>query len=371
MANIFIMVNRAGQRISNVELLLSYAAGVFDQEVTNIVRQYYDDIQNKYGEEVNIQAFLRFAFSKPIVGLSQQEIENVERFKKRIMELRGQLTVDGKKLLHEKVQKACKSFSLMLDLIIDLFGLAATEMLPSHLSLVPVACYLHVNNVTDLSKLDTEEKESVKKWLLLVNFNGYYTARPSTRLEKDIETIMAAKGKFPFENLLQNIQKNRPFAIKISRDSIMDGYNKDILKRPNMAYLFLLYTALVDNNATDFSGKLLKASKYEEIARHHIFPRKLLKEQYNIPEEVSEEDYPIKGINGLGNITLINTSVNSEIYSENPRNYLGKYSEDVITKHFIPIERELWNPRNFDEFANKRIELIYSFLKARYPDIIG
>lgn len=325
MANIFIMVNRAGQRISNVELLLSYAAGVFDQEITSSIRQYYDEIQSKYGEEISIQPFLRFAFSKPIAGLRQQEIENVERFKVRIEDLGSQLTVDGKRLLHEKM--------------------------------------------SSIEALNAEDKENIKKWLLLVNFNGYYSARPSMRLQRDIETV-CEKGNFPFKDLLQNIQRNRPLAIKINKDNIMEGYNRDILKRPNIAYLFLLYTALVDNDASDFSGKLLKILKYDDLARHHIFPRTVLREQYNIPEEVSEEDYPIKGANGLGNITLINTTANSEIYNEKPKNYLAKYTEDILKGHFIPIEQELWNPKRFDDFADKRVELMYVFLKKQYSDII-
>lgn len=373
MANIFIMVNRAGQRITNVELLLSYAAGVFDPEITNLIRQYYDQIQSKYGEEVNIQPFLRFAFSKPVVGLTQQEIENVKRFKKRIVELSSQLTnyLNEKKELHEKVQKAFTSFSLMLDLVVDLFGAYIICLLPSYLSLIPIACYLYANNIDDLKELTADDRENIKKWLILVNFNGYYTAKPSIRLEKDIETIMKTKGKFPFKDLREdNIKKYKPLATKILIEDIREGCNKDILKRPNMAYLFLLYIALVENNATDFSGKLLKTLKGEDLAKHHIFSRKLFREQYNIPEEISEEEYPVKGINGLGNVTLINASVNSEISSDIPKDYLPKYSEENIEKHFIPLEKELWDPENFDVFTVKRVELICNFLKVRYQEII-
>jgi hypothetical protein len=269
----------------------------------------------------------------------------------------------------KNVSRASKSFSLTLDLIGEIFGLAAIDLIPSHISLVPVACYLHFNGVTNLATLNRLDKMNIKKWLIIVNFNGYYSTRPSTRLQRDTETA-CFKGAFPFEELMENIRKNRPLAAAVSKDSILEGYSKDVLKRPNIAYLFILYTALVDNNADDFTGKLIKNAKHNELSRHHIFPRALIREQYNIPEEMSEEDYPIRGINGLGNITFINKEINSEIYDEKPKNYLAKYSKETLKRHFIPIEYEFWDVKKFDEFADKRIEQLYEFLKSRYPDIV-
>jgi hypothetical protein len=369
MANIFIMVNRAGQRISNVELLLSYAAGVFDAEITNSLRQYYDEVEEKYSEEIGIQPFLRFAFSKAVIGLRQQDIENVQRFKTSVERLRNQMTINGKKLLHEEVSRAFKSFNLTLDLMIEIFGSAVIDLIPSHLSLVPIASYLHWNGITNLATLDESDKRNIKRWLIIVNFNGYYSTRPSTRLQKDIESA-CFKGAFPFEELIENIKNNRPLAAKISKASILDSNSKDVLKRPNIAYLFILYTALVENNGDDFTGKLIKNVKHEELARHHIFPRTLMREQYRIPEEVSEEDYPIRGINGLGNITFINKEKNSEIYNEGPKNYLAKYSQETLKRHFIPIEDEFWDVKKFDEFTEERVNQLYEFLKNLYPDIV-
>ncbi|MBC7091772.1 MAG: hypothetical protein H5T50_07710 [Nitrososphaeria archaeon] len=87
-----------------------------------------------------------------------------------------------------------------------------------------------------------------------MNFNGYYSAR----LQKDIETV-CQRGDFPFEELLQNIQRNKPLATKITKENIIEGYNKDILKRPNISYLFLLYLALTENEANDLAGNFKKS----------------------------------------------------------------------------------------------------------------
>jgi hypothetical protein len=95
------------------------------------------------------------------------------------------------------------------------------------------------------------------------------------------------------------------------------------------------------------------------------------KKEFNIPEEISEEDYPIKGINGLGNITLVHTDANSEISDEEPKEYFNRYRREDLTKHFIPVnDDKLWDLKKFDDFVEKRIEKIYDFLKERYQDII-
>ncbi|MEM0328489.1 MAG: hypothetical protein QXN53_07960 [Thermoproteota archaeon] len=87
---------------------------------------------------------------------------------------------------------------------------------------------------------------------------------------------------------------------------------------------------------------MIKSLKFEEIARHHIFPRKILAERYNIPKEASDEDYPLKGVNGLGNITLVCTEVNSEVSDEEPAKYLTKYRSEDLEKHFVPTDRTIW-----------------------------
>jgi hypothetical protein len=42
-----------------------------------------------------------------------------------------------------------------------------------------------------------------------VNFHGYYSANPSGRLQKDMETVKGSSGPFPFDDLLSNIKEIR------------------------------------------------------------------------------------------------------------------------------------------------------------------
>jgi hypothetical protein len=69
MVNIFIMVNTCGQRITNPELLLSYTAGILDQELASLIRSCYEEYQRDFGEEVSITSYLRFTFSTSPLNL--------------------------------------------------------------------------------------------------------------------------------------------------------------------------------------------------------------------------------------------------------------------------------------------------------------
>ncbi|MEM4494334.1 MAG: DUF262 domain-containing protein [Candidatus Caldarchaeum sp.] len=371
MANIFIMVNRAGQRITNMELLLSYTAGIFDQELAQKIRTFYDEIQQTFSEEVSITSYLRFAFSTPVLGLTQQEINNVEKFKAAVKKLKGQLTVDGKNVFYERATIAGRAYKLALNLVKEIFGYAALDLIPSHLSLIPLSCYLYKERMEGLESLSEKDLSLIKKWLLLVNFNGYYSTRPSSRLQKDIETVHASSGEsFPYNELLENIKKGRKSATEITSESIEEGRYRDILKRPSSAHLFLLYILLADNKAENWKGKLIKLCNLSDLAKAHIFPRDMMKTSFLSSELYDEDERNLisKGINGLGNITFMDKEENSILSDKLPEHYLPDYSKELIKQHFIPSQ-EYWSIDRFEEFTEQRTKLIIDFMKGHYSDI--
>jgi hypothetical protein len=376
MANIFIMVNRSGQKITNPELLLSYTAGIFDRELASQIRSFYDEYQRNFGEEVSITSYLRFAFSIPPLNLKQKEIDNVKAFKARVDEIRRQIDMRGRKVLYENISIAGKAYSLTLTLVNRVFGKAAIDLLPSHLSLIPVAAYLYRNRIEDLESLSVNDLEKIKRWLLLVNFNGYYSARTSPRLQKDLDSVYGSgSNTFPYDELLENIRKSKESAAVIDGADIQEGKFKDILKRPNKSYLFLLYTVLVDNDAEDWMGNSLRILQMKSLAKAHIFPREELGKRYlssRLYSELYDEEereLEAKGVNGIGNITLMSREINSEISDDLPANYLKGFHKNILKQHFIPTREDLWNIERFEEFTEERTNLIKDFIKNRYPDI--
>jgi hypothetical protein len=83
----------------------------------------------------------------------------------------------------------------------------------------------------DPGKVPEADVEAVRDWLVLVNFHRYYSANPSGRLQKDIETVKGSSGPFPFDDLLSNIKATRGAATSITSSQILRGLDADLLRR--------------------------------------------------------------------------------------------------------------------------------------------
>jgi hypothetical protein len=89
-AEIFILANRAGQRITNVELMLSYVSGVLIPEASSIMRRSYDELQAEF-KELDSNVLIRYSFGRGL-DLKQRQIDDVERFRSAV---RGPLCPGG------------------------------------------------------------------------------------------------------------------------------------------------------------------------------------------------------------------------------------------------------------------------------------
>jgi len=282
----------------------------------------------------------------------------VERFRSAVRGLAAQVDLTGRSVLSRAFEESIPFFRSAIGLVRRCIGNAAPSFLTTQLSLVVLAAYMHSRAHRDPGKVPEADAEAVRDWLVLVNFHGYYSANPSGRLQKDIETVKGSCDPFSFDDPLSNIKETKGGATTITTSHIMRGLDADLLRRSGQPYLFVLYTALCLSGASDREGTLIKELGPESLARHHLFPRSLLR-------TVGEEEGLISGI---GNITLISPSLNSELPDRPPAEYLHQYGEE-LRKHFIPEDRELWGNDRFEEFCERRAELIHSFLKERMPRV--
>jgi hypothetical protein len=356
-AEIFILANRAGQRITNVELMLSYVSGVLIPEASSIIRRSYDELQAEF-KELDATALIRYSFGVGL-DLKQRQIDDVERFRSAVRGLSAQVDLTARSILSRALEEIVPFFRSAIGLVRRCIGRAAPSFLTTQLSLVVLATYMRSRAYRDPGRVPEADVEAVRDWLVLVNFHGYYSANPSGRLQKDIESVKGSSGPFPFDDLLSNIKETRGGATSITSSHILRGLDADLLRRSGQPYLFVLYTALCLSGASDWEGTLIRELGSESLARHHLFPRSLFR------TVVEEEGL----ISGIGNITLISPSLNSELSDKPPAEYLHQY-RDELRKHFIPEDRELWGKDRFEEFCERRAELIHSFLKERMPRVV-
>ncbi len=333
MAEIFTRINRAGVRLGNLEMFLSFFASAMlaKEEITRL----YKEINKEYS--IDLEPVIRFVFSN--LGLTQSQISKVESFKKAVENVKKNYS---KKEIEEIIEKCGKSIETTMILLRENLGIVTAQILPSETALVPLFQYVYSHN------LESEDKDSMCYWFILASFNGLYTSRTDTRLEEDLRIIKEAGDGFPLKELKNSMLRK----INIDKISEKDFKNIDTnILRGNVGkrYLFILYILLHKNGATDWAGHLI-SEKFAELARHHIFPREKLK-------EAGIDDVMI---NHLGNITYINQSVNLELRDKLPGEYLGDYNSKILEKHFIPLDRELWALENYERFVDKRMDLLWS-----------
>jgi len=88
--------------------------------------------------------------------------------------------------------------------------------------------------------------------------------------------------------------------------------------------------------------KMIRNLEPEELEDHHIFPKSL--------------DLP--NIDDPCNITLVSKEANRIIRNKKPEEYLRKFSESELKRHYIPTDKRLWHIENFEEFLEERRKLI-------------
>jgi len=81
---------------------------------------------------------------------------------------------------------------------------------------------------------------------------------------------------------------------------------------------------------------------------YHIFPKD------NLRDEGADEIM----LSHLGNLTFIDQNVNNELQNRLPDEYLNDY-EQVLEKHFIPTDKQLWRMENYGDFIDKRMNSLW------------
>ncbi len=359
MTEAFLRINKEGVRIGNLELMLSYLGGGIGGDISAKIREIYNELEDRIGLE--LQPILWLTFSN--LDIKPQEIKP-EKFEVIIKRLKK---IDRNNILNT-LNRTEKAIKVLTDFLSEL-GINNLQILPSQITLVPIAKFFYKSNIEDLSNLSNSEIDNIEKWFIITNFRGYYSSQTNTKLGRDLE-IIENSSNFPINELIKNM-KQRRLKTEINQNDFEKGLHTNVLLKAGRNYLFLLYLLLVKNDATDWTGRLIKACYFRELDKHHIFPRNFLKN--NITFETDELE-KIR-VNNLSNITFINRSIDISISSSDPKDYLSEFSNDIIEKHFIPpLDDEIWEIEDievrYDHFLEKRLELIYTTAKNYYDFVV-
>lgn len=341
MANTFIKINKAGVRIGGIELTLSYLAGTIKEaNWRDMISPLVKELE-AYG--IKFEPIVRFIFSN--FGLTQSQITKVDEFRNNIEAIRG-------KKIGDILSASQNTLRLVVQFLREKLKIISASVFPSQLPIIPIATFFHEKKISDLKALKENDAVAINNWLFLANFNGYYTSSPDSKLDEDLDIVKKA-DTFPMEKLFQNMEA-RKVRVKLDEEIIRRGLDKDAIRSQGKAYLFLLYLLLIKNEADDWTGAAITGRNWDDLAKHHIFPREYLLSNQIVEE--GKEDAELR-ISNLGNITLINSSKNEEIRADPPIKYIGeKVREDQAQKHFIPTDKSVLE--KYEVFLAKRLDLI-------------
>jgi len=208
-------------------------------------------------------------------------------------------------------------------------GIRTINIMPSQNVLVPLVYYL--SRKTD--KFTEEEAKDFSLWFILASFWGRYAGSPESRIDEDIRDIDKTHS---LKNLFQ-LLKNQVGRLNIDEERFTGRSKNSKL---------LLYVVSRNEGAEDWwKGHKITTTDYEE---HHIFPRSLLK----------KAGYEFELIDDVANIAFLSEKANRKILNTNPKKYLSEIDPKKLEKQFLPLNENLWEIENYEEFLINRRRII-------------
>ncbi|MCG2697595.1 DUF262 domain-containing protein [Candidatus Parcubacteria bacterium] len=260
------------------------------------------------------------------------------------------------KISKEKLEESWKTATDGLDYAINFLrenaGIDNLSYLSSPFLLIPIAVYwiLKKNEV-----LTPEEEKKLLRWFYLAHMRGHYSMGSSESiLEADLGVLFRGKS---LDDLIQQLLLH----VKKFNVDTDDLFGRGI----RSPFFSMLYFILKQNGAKDWWSGLKLSERHtgnaHAIQFHHIFPKSLLKDQYDKKE-----------INEIANLAFIGGKTNRQITNKEPINYLekevvAKRGEEALTSQLIPLDKKMWEINNYQQFLNYRrnaiAEAINNFMK--------
>ena len=150
---------------------------------------------------LSLQPLLRFVFSNFGIKMTDIKPENI----KRVAEKLRRIPISELKVTLDNSQK---SLDVLKEFLKHRLGISNLEILPSQITLIPIAEFFYTSDISSLDTLSDKEQENIEKWFVLANFWGHYSSGTDRKLEKDLEVLKDADS-FPLRKLLSNMKSFR------------------------------------------------------------------------------------------------------------------------------------------------------------------
>lgn len=340
-SRIYVTINRKGTRIGMTDLVIALVGGrvrrwiSFRSEFSSILKDLKDK-NFEVREATVMRLYLAIATGKTKFNDAKKELDKMK----------------DEDLL-DALRKTKEAALSTVEFLWREAWIPSSEFLQSDYLLVTLSYLLYKDVLSKSRPISGNLRKELIKWLILASVEKRYTGRLETDLSEDISKIVDGKS---ISGLLSNLRfKSVPPEV-LESDSF-DEYH--------LTLLAALYRELQTRD-WDLSRlptiPLLGELEPRELQVHHIFPKDVLE---NVGKE-SLADHP-------ANITVISGRANERIRNKPPSRYLKELLErdpELLEKHLVPINEDLWRVENYEEFLKERAKLILQAIHNHFLSII-
>jgi len=323
---IFIRANSGGTTLSKSDLLFSLLTANWEESEENLV----DILEklNKTGYKFGRDFILKTCLVLLNTGAKYQ----IEKFRRP--EIRDGIIEDW-----ENISAA------ILDVKDFVYGktfLHTDKTMPSYLVLIPLIYMRYHYKETWL-----DYEKDYKQYLLRSSLSGVFGGQPDNLINKIINHIKDKKN-FNISEIFGIVREDNR-ALEISKRNLLALHyaSKEIHLLFNLWYGFNYQPSFADNKPQV----------------DHIFPKSRLK-KVKVPNpetgKLNIMKYKWYERNQIANLMLLTAVENGAANKsdQTPEDWFADKSEDYLDKHLIPKEKELWKMDNYEQFCEKRKELI-------------
>lgn len=229
------------------------------------------------------------------------------------------------------------------------FGINGVNLTGAN-ALIPVAYYLYRNPAVHLrsdNQGDAENASLIRRWLIMALLNGIFGGSSDSMLHKARAVLM------------KHGENGRPFPVKELDAATRDS--RRLATTDSNAVNKILDLEYGDSATVLALSLLFDERAWGTIAHQcdHIFPQKLFRHEL-------KQYRP--SCDSISNLTLLGARENAEKNAMPFDEWIQTREPAFLTRHLIPVNKQLWLKESFPEFLQERSRLfldrLFDVLKA-------
>jgi hypothetical protein len=336
--HIFVRTNSGGTKLGYADLALAQVSSSW-QGVTEELEQYQKDLA-KQGLEVDTGLLL----SAIVVILTGQS--HFTRFFKGDKQ---DVTVEELKAAWKRAKKA---FDQALGFLVNNCLINHLELLPTRSIFMPLVAYFDRYG----SSLTDKQLRELQCWVYMALIWTRYSASSESTMDQDIAALASEQ---PIRAMIQNIESVIGPHRAVTEHELQD-------QRKNSPYMLLSYVLARRNGAQDwFNGTVIsKCAANELYHSHHIFPKSLLNEKYDLRRDSRVVDQ-------VANLAFLAAPASKKLTNQPPAKYLPTVEEQRLQAQYMPLERDLWELDKFEECMRQRRMLLADAINQLLQSLAG